>query len=82
MIIHNLDFVGVSVAPFEAYTPLIVDADAMYAGPVAREAFKPIPWRRTKIRDLIGGVLRGAGPSPKPKNARNHAGPASHAGDG
>ena len=42
MVIDDLDFVGVSVAPDKADTPLVVDADAVRSRPMAFESFEPV----------------------------------------
>jgi hypothetical protein len=42
MIVHDLDAVGVSVAPFEADAPLIVDPDAVLSFAVSQEVLAPI----------------------------------------
>jgi hypothetical protein len=35
VVIDNLDFMGIAIAPLEADAPLVVDTDAVLAGPVA-----------------------------------------------
>jgi len=43
MIINDLDVPRIALVPREADTPLIVDADAMLAGPIPFKGFKMIP---------------------------------------
>jgi hypothetical protein len=38
VVIDNLDAVGISVSPFEAYSPLLVDADAELTFAVAGQS--------------------------------------------
>jgi len=56
MVIDDLDVIGIPAPPFKANSPLIVDADAVKARPVARKFFESIPRRDTKIRQFIGSV--------------------------
>jgi hypothetical protein len=42
VVIDNLDFMGVAIAPLEADAPLVVDTDAVLAGPVAAQAFESV----------------------------------------
>ena len=45
MIVHNLYIVSISIVPAKAEAPLIVDADAVLAGPAAAELLEPVPWK-------------------------------------
>jgi hypothetical protein len=56
MVIDNLHFVGVAIAPLEAHAPLVIDADAILARPVARQLLQPIPGRDSQVNELIGSV--------------------------
>ena len=42
MIICNLDIISVSGLPFEAYSPLIIDADTVLTGPIPSQLFQMI----------------------------------------
>lgn len=42
MIVHDLDPVGMPVAPFEADAPLIVDPDAVLSFAVSQEPLAPV----------------------------------------
>jgi len=56
MVIHDLNVFGASVRPMETYAELIIDADAVLAGPVALKGFQPVSGGHTQIiqspRDL------------------------------
>jgi hypothetical protein len=54
VVIHDLDFVGVSVAPGETDPPLIVDSDAVVAFPVSSKGFQSIARRDPEIREALG----------------------------
>src|SRR3954462_13295492 len=57
VIVHDLDAPGRSLAPFEAYPPLIVDANAgLPSRPV--QALEPIAGRHPQIVKLFGRVRR------------------------
>jgi hypothetical protein len=49
VIIHDFDFVRIAAAPYEAESPLIVDADAVLAGAVALEPLQSISGRNAKV---------------------------------
>jgi hypothetical protein len=42
MIVHNLDIIGMSLAPSEADSPSVIDANAMLAGTVDFQRFEPV----------------------------------------
>jgi len=42
VVIHDLDFIGVPLAPRKANAPLVVDANAVLAPPVTLQALQPI----------------------------------------
>jgi hypothetical protein len=44
MIVNDLNVVGVTAAPQETYTPLIIDADTVLTFTVALQCFQAIPW--------------------------------------
>jgi hypothetical protein len=56
MVIDDLDFVRMAILPYEAHSPLLVDADAVLAFPVCCQGLKPIPWRHLQILELHGRV--------------------------
>src|SRR6476661_8757270 len=56
VIVHDFHIPRRSLTPFKAYPPLIVDADAVLATPVAVQSFEPIARRRSQIVELLGRV--------------------------
>jgi len=42
VVIHDLDFVGVAVAPGKAQAPLVIDADTVLALTIALQALQPV----------------------------------------
>jgi len=42
VIIYNLDFISVTVKPFETYTPLVIDAYAVLTVTVSAQGFQPV----------------------------------------
>jgi len=56
MIVRNLYVVRVSFPPPEADTPLVVDPDAVLAGPVAAEFLQPIPGGNSEVVELFARV--------------------------
>ena len=49
VIIGDFYIVGVLAVPTEAYAILVVYPDAVPAGPVAFERFKPVAWRKAQF---------------------------------
>jgi len=49
MIVHELDVVGVSVAPDETDPPLVVDPDRMLSAPVASKRFQAVAGRDAQV---------------------------------
>jgi len=56
MIIHELDVIGVAVAPVEADPPLIVDADRPLPHSITSELVEPVSGRNTQIFDPRHGI--------------------------
>ena len=56
MIIHDFYVIGITIDPFEAYSPMIVDPDAVLPCPVAAELPQPICWRDADIVQCDGIV--------------------------
>jgi hypothetical protein len=56
MVIRYLDFVSVPIMPLEAYSPLIVDSDAVLTLAIAGEFLKAIARRDAKIVKSFCGV--------------------------
>jgi len=56
MIVNNLYLVWAVFPPFEANTPLLVYPDALLAGPVTSQSFKPITGKIHQILDAGGAV--------------------------
>jgi hypothetical protein len=49
VIIYDFNVVGLAVAPDEANPPLIIDPDAMLAGPITFERLEPVAGRNAQI---------------------------------
>jgi hypothetical protein len=47
--IHNLNVVRVSVDPFEANSPLLIDANTMLTFSITLQSFQTIAWRHGQI---------------------------------
>ena len=58
MIVHNLHFVRVSVPPFEADSPLLVDADAVLPLSVPFQGFQPVSRWHPKILEANRSVQK------------------------
>jgi len=56
MIVHNLDFLGVTVAPHETNTPLVVNANAVLALAVSLQSLELIAWINGQYFKARGGV--------------------------
>jgi hypothetical protein len=56
MVVHDLDIVRIAVAPAKADSPLIVDSNAVLAGPIAAKLLEPITGRDSKIVQDLAGV--------------------------
>jgi hypothetical protein len=59
VVVDNFDIFGSCVRPAKAYTPLIIDADAVLALSVARERLKAIPRRRLQELQRCGSLKLG-----------------------
>jgi hypothetical protein len=49
MVIHNLNVLGTSIRPAEAYAELIINSDAVLAVPITLQSFQSVAWRNTEI---------------------------------
>jgi len=58
MVVGNLDIECLTVSPYKAYPPLIIDADAVLALAVARQGFQPVARRLAQVVKSLGGVDR------------------------
>ena len=56
MIVYDLDVPCRASAPFEAYPPLIIDADTVLSAPIAVQSFKAVAGRNPQIVELLGRV--------------------------
>jgi hypothetical protein len=56
VVVADLDGVGVAALPPKADAPLVVDADAVLASPVAGELLEPVAWRDAEVGERLGGV--------------------------
>ena len=56
MIIHDFYVISITIDPFKAYPPLIVDPDAVLPCPVAAELLQPVCWRNAEVVQCDGIV--------------------------
>jgi len=49
VIVHDLNLMGVPIAPGEAEPPLIVDAHAVLPFSISEQCLQAIPWRRCQV---------------------------------
>ncbi len=56
MIVHELNVIGVPVAPDKADAPLLVDADRMLSAPLAGERLQPVAGRHAQVVEPRNGV--------------------------
>jgi len=56
MVIHDLYFVGISLSPLEANSPLVVDANAILPSTIPGELFEAVAGRNTQIFQLFCGI--------------------------
>jgi len=56
MIINDLNVEGVPILPGEAYSPLVIDADAVLPGAVAFQRLQPVAGRYPQILQGPGAM--------------------------
>ena len=56
MVVHNFDFVSVSIAPHKADPPLIVNPNAVLPFPLPVQGFQAIASRRSQIGEIRGDM--------------------------
>jgi len=56
MIVHDFHVEGVSLPPFEADTPAVVDADAVLAGALAPQRLQPVAGRHGQVFQARRGM--------------------------
>jgi len=56
MVISNLHTIGITISPFEADAPLVVDPDAILPGPTTFELLKSITGWHSKVLKGIGRI--------------------------
>jgi hypothetical protein len=56
VVICDFNLVCSILLPNEADPVLIVDSDAVLAGPVSLQRLQPIAWRNAKIREIVRGL--------------------------
>jgi len=56
VIVHDLDVPCRAFPPLEAYSPLIVDADAVLLAPIAVQRFEVVARRNTQIFESLGRI--------------------------
>jgi hypothetical protein len=59
MVIGDLDVEGVASLPAEAYTPLLVDADAMLSGAITAQRLQTVGRRYAEVDEVAGVVNHG-----------------------
>jgi hypothetical protein len=52
VVVNDLNFVSVSVPPYEADAPLIIDSNAVLALAIAAQAFEPVSSRSGQVAEL------------------------------
>jgi hypothetical protein len=55
-VVHDFHIPRRALAPLEAYPPLVIDADAVLAAPVAVQSFEPIAWRNSQMIKRLGRI--------------------------
>jgi hypothetical protein len=68
MTVDDLDRMCVSVAPSEAYPPLVVDPERILSGPVGSQLFEAMAWNTGKLFERNDGMqsnklLQGTAPN-------------------
>lgn len=53
MVVHDLDFIGVTVPPDEANAKSVIDSDAMLAFAVAFQGFQSVTGKNRQILQLV-----------------------------
>lgn len=53
MVVHDFDIVCITVVPIEAYSPLIVDADAVHVSPITSQLLQAVSGRNSQIVDVF-----------------------------
>ena len=56
MVIDDLHFESISIAPFEAEPPLVIDPDAVLTRPVASQPFEPVAGKDGQIAEFDRGI--------------------------
>jgi hypothetical protein len=56
VVVADLDFVRISVAPTEADPPLVADAHAVLSCSVPGKSLQPVAWRHAKVREALDSV--------------------------
>jgi hypothetical protein len=63
VVVDDLDLKSIALAPLEANSPLIVDANAVLTGTVTVQTFQPVAWGNSEIRDVLSVVQHSQLPS-------------------
>lgn len=58
MIVNDLDLECITIVPPETDSPLIIDSNAVLAGPIAAELLQAVSWRDAKVRERFCRVER------------------------
>ncbi|MFQ3225144.1 MAG: hypothetical protein ACI8Z5_001400 [Lentimonas sp.] len=56
MVVNDFDIVGAAIFPFEADTPLFVNADAVLSSSVSFQCFEVIAWWDAECVECSAGV--------------------------
>jgi len=73
MVVNNLNVIRIPVAPPEANTPLIVDANTVLTGATPLQLFKSIAGRDSQVIQLLGGVYESEFPEHRPMEVGRQA---------
>jgi len=56
MVVSDLDLEGIAVAPYEAYAPLVIDADAVLTYPATSELLQTVAGWLRQVGERAGSV--------------------------
>jgi hypothetical protein len=56
MVVDDLNIPRAVIPPAEAYSPLIIDSDAVLATPITAELLQPVAWRHAQVLQVLRAV--------------------------
>jgi vacuolar iron transporter family protein len=56
VIVHNFHPIRISVLPFEANTPLVINSDTPLPAPPTLELFQPVGWRNSQVSNVLRAI--------------------------